>query len=1143
MASLDTVSILAREVGLAFRPLADGLSDPDSARDFLERLGWQFATAPLEVTALSPLASSIVAIADKEDISDGEAEQLVQLVAQEVLAIANLASSTTLPDDFKAEFPRQLVDYLVVEHLFAHRPAWAFFLYAIGIIRYDELVLDNREPFTRRILALEDLTSLLSDPLGYLKSSYSWGNSDFDGARLAIATAGLLEAWGLSVRESAIGSDVVVGLLNSGAVSPDDDQSTAVNLVLLEDLSDPTVEAGIGLFPLPETAVDRPGFALLPFASLAFEQAISISEGVSLSFGGQVDLTSPVGVFVRPLRDVQFLSGLDTGAPSPIAGEFSVDLTLAQPRDPIVVLGTPGASRVEFAGVSTRAAVRLAGQKREVAVELKLVGAKIVIDSSKGDSFINSLISAGGSTTMPLELGVGFSTTQGIYLVGSAEFAITIPAHVALGPIEVQTVTISTRPTGDSLPVKVTAALTAKLSAVTATIDGLGFAANIALRSDGKGNLGPVDVGLAFVPPTGIGIFIESSSVSGGGFLFFDEPNGRYGGAVELRAYSIDIKAFGLIETKVPGVSFSFVIVISAEFNPIQLGFGFTLNGVGGLIGINRTVNSDEVSKKLRDGTVDNILFPTNLIQNAPQIISDLAALFPAADSRYVFGPLAKLGWAGLVNGTIGVILELPSKAVTIIGNINAILPKPDNALVVLDMDIAGKLDFPKKHFELDATLSPNSKLGAYTITGDMATRIDWGDRPNFAISMGGFHSQFKPPPGFPRLRRMAIDLGIKGNPSVTLQGFMALTSNTAQVGAQLDIYASFGATLTGNVGFEAMFVFSPFSFDARLWGNVHVEFLGVGFGMTLNGRITGPSPWTIDGEVCVSLWFDSACVGIHKKLDGAPAPEPLPLLDPWFGFPANVALSAQEVPGLRPAIEDPRNWAGRLPAGALIGVSYVERNGREELVDPVGIATLRQKSVPLAYDITQYAGRAPSRKGPLNISSALVGDVGASFDYVTDWFAPGQYRKMSNEEALAAQPFEQLKAGVELQGKVAKVGSARARAVEYRTHVLDAQGNEVQAFNHMLPTRHLDGIQKSSSVARLSARLSGRTRFIDITQKRRMTDEIESFSLTSKLDLTLVGGIAKVTRSEAVAALEALAGPNAFKRQQYQIVGFHVVT
>ena len=39
---------------------------------------------------------------------------------------------------------------------------------------------------------------------------------------------------------------------------------------------------------------------------------------------------------------------------------------------------------------------------------------------------------------------------------------------------------------------------------------------------------------------------------------------------------------------------FSLVIIVTAEFGSgLQLGFGFTLLGVGGLLGLNRTVNAD----------------------------------------------------------------------------------------------------------------------------------------------------------------------------------------------------------------------------------------------------------------------------------------------------------------------------------------------------------------------------------------------------------------------------------------------------------------------------------------------------------------------------------------------------------------------
>src|SRR4029078_9274709 len=104
-----------------------------------------------------------------------------------------------------------------------------------------------------------------------------------------------------------------------------------------------------------------------------------------------------------------------------------------------------------------------------------------------------------------------------------------------------------------------------------------------------------------FKPPTGAGISLNAGPISGGGFLSIKD--GRYAGALELKIYSVAVKAFGVIDTKLPDGSagFSFVIVISAEFTPIQLGLGFTLLGVGGLIGINRRVDGKALEAAVRD--------------------------------------------------------------------------------------------------------------------------------------------------------------------------------------------------------------------------------------------------------------------------------------------------------------------------------------------------------------------------------------------------------------------------------------------------------------------------------------------------------------------------------------------------------------
>src|SRR5262249_18525584 len=137
------------------------------------------------------------------------------------------------------------------------------------------------------------------------------------------------------------------------------------------------------------------------------------------------------------------------------------------------------------------------------------------------------------------------------------------------------------------------------------------------------GNLGPAHLSVSFKPPSGVGISVNAGPVSGGGFLSFADP--RYSGAAELSVYGIAVKPFGLLDTKLADGSpgYSFAIIISAEFTPIQLGFGFTLIGVGGMIGINRSLNDDGLSSAVRDGSLENVLFPHDPVHDAPTIIND----------------------------------------------------------------------------------------------------------------------------------------------------------------------------------------------------------------------------------------------------------------------------------------------------------------------------------------------------------------------------------------------------------------------------------------------------------------------------------------------------------------------------------------
>ena len=106
---------------------------------------------------------------------------------------------------------------------------------------------------------------------------------------------------------------------------------------------------------------------------------------------------------------------------------------------------------------------------------------------------------------------------------------------------------------------------------------------------------------------------LDAGGFTGGGFLYLDIPKGEYAGALELSFQGIvDLSAVGILNTKLPDgePGFSLLILISAEFAPIQLSFGFTLIGVGGLIGLNRTILFDPLRAGVRDGSLNSVLFP-----------------------------------------------------------------------------------------------------------------------------------------------------------------------------------------------------------------------------------------------------------------------------------------------------------------------------------------------------------------------------------------------------------------------------------------------------------------------------------------------------------------------------------------------------
>ena len=92
-----------------------------------------------------------------------------------------------------------------------------------------------------------------------------------------------------------------------------------------------------------------------------------------------------------------------------------------------------------------------------------------------------------------------------------------------------------------------------------------------------------------------------------------------------------------------------------------------------------------------------------------------------------------------------------------------------------------GIIDFGEQMLSLDASLY-DSRVTIYSVYGDMALRLSWGEQPIFALSIGGLHPQFKPPPNFPSLRRCTIEIGVGNNPRLSCMSYFALTANSRAV-------------------------------------------------------------------------------------------------------------------------------------------------------------------------------------------------------------------------------------------------------------------------------------------------------------------------------------------------------------------------
>ena len=546
------------------------------------------------------------------------------------------------------------------------------------------------------------------------------------------------------------------------------------------------------------------------------------------------------------------------------------------------------------------------------------------------------------------------------------------------------------------------------------------------------GNLGPVDLALGFKPPSGVGLAIDAGVVVGGGFLSIDTARGEYAGALQLELLDfIGVSAIGIIDTKNPDGTkgFSLLIILTADFGPgIQLGFGFTLNAVGGLLGLNRSMSFQPLMDGVRSGAISDIMFPQNVVANAPKIISDLRAIFPPQQGTFLIGPMAKLGWGEptLVSVSLGVIIEIPPGDIAILGVLSLALPDEDASILKLQVNFAGALEFSKSRLYFFASLY-DSHLLFITIQGEMGLLVAWGDNANFVVSVGGFHPKFNPPPlPFPSPQRVQLDIINEPFARIRADTYFAVTSNTAQFGASAEYFFGFSAlSVQGHSSFDALIQFSPFHFTVSISTSFSVNVFGAGvWGIDIELTLEGTSPWHASGSGSLSFLFFSVTVPI----------------DFTWGDSTDTTLPPLAVmPILAAEFAKRSNWKAQTPDGSklLVALRALDPNETDLVLHPVGTLQVSQRAVPLDLTLDKVGSQKPNDANRFTLSVTSTGLI-KNRD-LQEQFAPAQFKDASDADKLSEAAYAPADSGLELAaGSVYDSGEALTRNVRYDLTIVD---------------------------------------------------------------------------------------------------------
>jgi hypothetical protein len=946
----------------------------------------------------------------------GAVTDALAAVADEIEQLAGAGG--TVPAEVAAnlaELPIRMVEWLVVARLERTRPLTTRILHLLGVV--ERAVLPGVPPqplVVRKRLHLQRLSQLLEDPATTLMEVHGWGDpvEPLDPVPFARLLGDLCRMFDLPILVDGITGEV--RSLAFVARPTEGELPTAIELLL--DLED-----GIALG----------------------------DEGLDL---GETD--SGTSVFLRASGDFQFAAGLRLEPPflvrpidpaAALAGRLGLVAHNPGSDGDVILFGEREGTRLVVAKWRLEAALDAAANLHHSGFgflsEAEIDTGTLVIQLGDADAFLAAFLPADLTASFNLNLRWDSS---GLTIEGGAGGEIPLSLGVRIGPVTVDRVNLAVRvdPTGIGIEARATGGIS--LGPLAVTMAGIGGAMRVIY---GGGDHGVLDFEPRFLAPSGLGLAIAAGPVTGGGFVDFFQEDRRYEGALQLQIGEIGLQALGLVETRLPAgrEGYSLLVVIRSDFPPIALPFGFLLTAVGGLLGLNRRVDVDELRSRFASGAAGRILAPEDPIANAPALLAELGAVFPVTEGVFVVGPTLQLGWTMIVRFDVGIFLELPGPSkVVMLGSVRAVIENPEGKpLLNLRLDVIGVLDPAKRKLEFDAVLIDSQLLEVFELTGGAAFRLNWGPKPHVVMSVGGFHPRYDPAPlAFPSsLTRIAMTRGRRQDAFyLRFEGYFAITSNSLQLGASAEmILRASKFVAEGSFAFDVLIRFQPFSFELDVRASLRISYgKRTLAGVKVVGTLSGPGPIDFTGKISFEILFvEISWRGSFQF--GNPSAPPL----------RRIASVAEE---FFPELGDPRNLVAVGGDDASVILQLGERAGQQPIVSPFGHLVWRQSKAPLELLLERFEGAPVEQPALLRVTGDQVRDE----DRQLDWFAPGMFVDLSDAEKLNRAGFEELEAGVILAADTAIDSPAEEYSFHFEEYRIP-DPEKVQGDGRDLPAWLLD--------------------------------------------------------------------------------------